>query len=906
MGINRNKVLAAARKQVRKGNWEKAIGKYQELVDDDPSDARSLLKVADLYSKIDRREEALDAYQAVASHYAGDDIYEKAVAVYKQALRLAPDEPALHRDLGDCYHRLGRLKDAVRSYHKAQKIYKKAGNPAAQRELLERMIRLDPDDVGMRIQLAERYAKDDLQDEALELFEFAADKLDEEGRIDEFVQVAERVIFLRGDAVSLRRRVIDIYLRRGDNKHALKHLQVCFKKRPQDSEILELLVEAFRRLERHDKAVLVMHELVNLYRKEGRTDEIARTYEQILALAPQDTRAKKGLHKMRRLDDSGAMTGQRRDTGPMDQRPATGRNDTPAEPQEVEVDALDGIEFLDEDSEEEMEVVEVQEPSANQPVANQAPPPESRDQQLRNQQRHHQQPSSPAGAAGGGPRDGAGPAEDDGLADISGQIEVIEAVEPTEEHGPDTSDEVVAELLKETDVFIKYGLHDKAYETIVGVIAKHPDSLQAREQMRKLQEARGNTAGAVDELLEMARITRTTPGRAQKFVNEALELTDDAERVREAAANYGLSLNSVSDEEALDEISMVEFDELDELDELEDVEPHQVAESDADGGADELLELDMGDLEFVDAEPDEVDPDEFEEHFHEVEESVVQISEVDLDDADLEILDEDTDAEMIEVAEDDGLDFDESDFDNADDIVDMDVDIDGLGELSGEQMVSLEDADDDEPEGGLDLYLTEDEADEMFDDLFGDFDNTAENVNLGGDDPLGELAEVDFFIQQGLVDEAQEVLDRVRADEPNHPGIKKRARQIDQARQGIQPEDNPFGARSLSQKFHPGAEEEDSQPNAIDLGDSSAHNTSIELGTAYRDMGLYNEAIEEFKHALDDPDAAPAATFHIALCEIEKGATDAATSRLQSLLDQDALTDRLRQAAREKLAEISA
>ncbi|MFP4598450.1 MAG: tetratricopeptide repeat protein [Persicimonas sp.] len=902
MGINRNKVLAAARKQVRKGNWEKAIGKYQELVDDDPSDARSLLKVADLYSKIDRREEALDAYQAVASHYAGDDIYEKAVAVYKQALRLAPDEPALHRDLGDCYHRLGRLKDAVRSYHKAQKIFKKAGNPAAQRELLERMIRLDPDDVGMRIQLAERYAKDDLQDDALELFEFAADKLDEEGRIDEFVQVAERIIFLRGDAVSLRRRVIDIYLRRGDNKHALKHLQVCFKKCPQDSQILELLVEAFRRLARYDKAVLVMHELVNLYRTEGRTDEIARTYEQILELAPQDTRAKKGLHKMRRLDDSGAMTGQRRDTGPMDQRPATGRKNTPAEPQEVEADALDGIEFLDDDSADDLEVVEVQEPSANQPVASQSPPPESH-----NQQRRHPQPSSPAGAGSGGRHDGSAPAEDDGLADISGQIEVIEAVEPTEEHGPDTSEEVVAELLKETDVFIKYGLHDKAYETIVGVIAKHPDSLQAREQMRKLQEARGNIEGAVDELLEMARITRTTPGRAHAFLDEALELADDPERILEAADSYGLSLDSVGDEEALDEISVVEFDVIDELDELEDVELDQVADSHVDDAADELLELDMGDLEFVDAEPDEVDPDEFEEHFHEVEESVVQISEVELDDADLEILDEDTDAEMIEVAEDDGLDFDESDFDNADDIVDMDVDIDGLGELSGEQMVGLEDADDDEPEGGLDLYLTEDEADEMFDDLFGDFDNTAEKVNLGGDDPLGELAEVDFFIQQGLVDEAQEVLDRVRADQPDHPGISKRARQIDQARQGLQPEDNPFGARSLSQKFRPDAEDEDSQPNnVIDLGDASAHNTSIELGTAYRDMGLFNEAIEEFKHALDDPDAAPAATFHIALCEIEKGATDAATSRLQSLLDQDALTDRLRQAAREKLEEISA
>jgi hypothetical protein len=50
---------------------------------------------------------------------------------------------------------------------------------------------------------------------------------------------------------------------------------------------------------------------------------------------------------------------------------------------------------------------------------------------------------------------------------------------------------------------------------------------------------------------------------------------------------------------------------------------------------------------------------------------------VELDDADLELIDEDTDAELVEVANDhgdldgDGLGFDESDFDNADDIVDI-------------------------------------------------------------------------------------------------------------------------------------------------------------------------------------------------------------------------------------------
>ena len=245
MGINRDKVLSAARKHVRKGKWEKALSEYEKLADDDPSDARSRLKVADLNAKLDRTTEALDAYRSVAEYYAGDDMYEKAVAVYKQAIRLDTASPDLQRKVGDAYHRLGRLKDAVRAYHKAQKIYRERGDAGAQREILERMVQLDPEDVGLRIQLAERYAKDEQDERAIELFEDAAEDLEEEGRLDQWLQVAERLIYLRDEDIPLRKAVVKVYLDRSDNKHALKHLQVCFKRSPDDVETLRLLAEAF-------------------------------------------------------------------------------------------------------------------------------------------------------------------------------------------------------------------------------------------------------------------------------------------------------------------------------------------------------------------------------------------------------------------------------------------------------------------------------------------------------------------------------------------------------------------------------------------------------------------------------------------------------------------------------------
>ena len=50
MGINRNKVLDAARKHQSRGQYDKAIAQYKKLVDADKRDVRSLLKIGDLYA----------------------------------------------------------------------------------------------------------------------------------------------------------------------------------------------------------------------------------------------------------------------------------------------------------------------------------------------------------------------------------------------------------------------------------------------------------------------------------------------------------------------------------------------------------------------------------------------------------------------------------------------------------------------------------------------------------------------------------------------------------------------------------------------------------------------------------------------------------------------------------------
>ncbi|MGM0557058.1 MAG: tetratricopeptide repeat protein [Myxococcota bacterium] len=948
MGINRDKVLSAARKHVRKGKWDKALNEYQKLADDDPSDARSRLKVADLNAKLDRTVEALDAYRAVAEFYARDEMHEKAVAVYKQALRLDKENPELQRKVGDMYHRLGRLKDAVRAFHKAQKIYRERGDATAQREILEDMVRLDPEDVGLRIQLAERYAKDDKSHRAIELFEDAAADLEEEGRLDEWLQVTERLIYLRDDDIALRKEVVELYLDRSDNKHALKHLQVCFKKNPEDLETLRLLAEAFERLERTEKAVMVLTQLATGYSETGREHEARDVWQHVLELAPSHKKAKKALgpHAEQRGEDSEVLTGDNvQNTGMV-----KSRNETPA----GDDDALDGIEFLDEEDGSEVFEVEVEpvrehapSPETNQPgqkpaveagesfeefgddledldvanlESNRAPGEAStgpateeseadrpaRTPEQGNRNRHQsqwaRQDTRPSVNRSG---------NDDELVDISESIEVIETVEPTVDHEPAATsrEEQLREQLKETDVFLKYGLYDKAEEIIGGIVDENPDSIPAREKMRELYRATDNAAAEVDQLIQIARITRTTPKRARGYLEDALSLARDPARVYEAAKRYGIELPA-------GELANEETGPVEDLDEIEAlsvddsfVEMHVEDDDGLDEATGDFVHLDAGEVVGLDEPTNgmsgrEDSLEQPSESMFDRDSSVVDAAELSMDDAEdielssAEFVDMDIDdSSFAELAIEDSAMSDISD----DDFVEMDVDdSEAFEELSDNDLIDISDSE--QTDEDVNLYVTEDEADAMFDNLFADVTHTGERINLGGDDPLGEMADVDFYLQQGLVTEAEEELEEYREENPEHPGVHQREDQIRSAREGRSPNENPFGARSLSQAFQPSAALEES---SYILEEMEISNTNLELGEAYMDMGLYDEAIEEFEHALDDPEAANAARYQIALAHHKLGDVDSALSVLDELLDGSDVSDQIRQVALAARAEFN-
>lgn len=919
--MNRDKLLASAQKHVRKGNWDRAIRDYRQIVDADPSDVRTLLKVADLHVKLGEFEDALHAYQQVAYHYASEDIYEKAVAVYKQALRVAPDNAHLHRDLGEAYFRHGRLKDALRVFHKAQKLFRSENDGINQRDVLERMVAIDPEDLGLQVQLAERYEKDGMRDKSLHYFRQAAEQLYEEGRLDEFVQVSERLVFLAPEEVERRKQIVRIYLDRNNNKHALKHLQLLFKDRPEDIETLELLGQTFARLGSKEKAVMVYQELARAFYKNGYEQRKMDTYRKILELDPNHEEARRALGDAARpRHDSDPGVG---DTGNLE------------EPQDT--DALDGIEFLDDD-EDTQKYVDVPERVQQKRQTNNFLDLTDSIGDIGSEalSRIDERPGTSIG------RQATEVVRDsDDIEDLP-EIEIIAEADPTQDEIVATSSDV-RQALTECEVFFKYKLFDRAEGVLTKLVASSPNNVAVREQMLRYYKLKGEDDGCASQLFQLARITATSPERARAYLKEALHYADP-QIIEQRALQLGISLDqeTLPPEASLDDLDLDFIDEISEgIHEASEVveEAPEVAEDPSPSVVEFLppddedeIEVEVAFTEELPHYPDQTDPErdtispvhQVDQTFENLEEStgvaVVEpvditddVQEISLEDAGVELLEDDA----MELVDDGGIELVESsqlmepsELNEVeelalDDVEEVDLDLEGVA-FDEDDFAALNE---DEDEADFDFNITSDDADEMFDQLFGgssDADDAFDSAFGGGkglgaeqSEDLSPLGEVDFFIQQEMLSEAEDALEAIVEQDPDNEGIAARISKIASLRRKFEKMDNAFGTESLSRRFSP-----EYTTMAGELRPPELMNSNIEIGQDYFERGMVAEAIDEFKQALDDPDVKDDALYKIGICELERGDLNEAESVFKSLANDPGISDHIRRSALDHLNDI--
>ena len=473
---DREKTLQVAQKYIEKKRYDRAIAEYQRIVQDDPNDARTLLKIGDLQARLSAYPEAIATYDRVGQYYSSQGFALKAIAVYKQIRELikkhAPDLADRYGHivpkLAEIYTQLGLTSDALAAYDEVATRLQRAGRDREAIEVFSKMVGLDAQNPLPHLRLAEARCRVQSLDEAIESFWAAAELLLSLERRDDALKVIERILHFKVDS-RYAWVAAELYLQRGtreDGLQALTKLQICFQADPKNLDTLGLLAQAFTLIGQEAKAIEVYKEMARIARDGERRDLFEQLLAHLREVAPHD-------EQVRALQSLPPTLGNNSSRPPAESLPPISVGDS-------------AVEFIDEAT--ERDALEIA-PARPKPL----PPPRPM------------------------------------MASAPDVVVVDDRLEAAEELADPSSFDAHAHARKavvDAESFRKLRLFPKAIEALHISLEIDPRSLEIRQKLRELLVESGDREGAIAETLNMAslQLDNGDLSQTEALIYEVLEI----------------------------------------------------------------------------------------------------------------------------------------------------------------------------------------------------------------------------------------------------------------------------------------------------------------------------------------------------------------------------------------------
>ena len=541
MPIDREKVLQAAQKFVEKKRLDRAIAEYQRIVQEDPNDARTLLKIGDLQARTQAFEAAIATYERVARHYASQGFSVKAIAVYKQIReiirkhvpQLAEQYGHIIPKLAQLYQDLGLTGDALSAYDEYASHLQRTGRDREAIDIFHKIVEINGNNPLTRLRLAEALLRQEESDEALNQFSMASEILLGMGRSDDALKVIERMFFQKPDP-ALARRAAEIYLDRGrdeDGMQALAKLQICFQADNRDLKTLALLSRAFGAIGQAPKGIEVRKELARIARDKGEfaiAKEAART---LMAEAPNDDAVQTLARSILAAERASAYPGARSEPPPSVQVPVSSSEDAVIEVSEEFVDIPD------------MTSVELEiEPSHAEEEGNLEVSAAHQEDFGLDDSFEELDPMTDTEV-------GVLPGLDEGPRSMR-SVYVPDSLQAVEDFGTEQPFDAAAhsrEVLSNASAFRTHQLYDKAIETLRIGLEVNPEAFDLRFALKEMLIEAGDFAGACDELMIIAGMyldAQDVQSGAQ-FLSEVLALDGAHVPARDLLSQLGYDVSAL-------------------------------------------------------------------------------------------------------------------------------------------------------------------------------------------------------------------------------------------------------------------------------------------------------------------------------------------------------------------------
>jgi pilus assembly protein FimV len=241
MAVQRDKVIASAEKLVAKGKIEPAIKEYERLLEDNPNDVNTLNRIGDLWVRINRNDEAVKVFSKIADHYSRDGFFLKAIAIYKKINKLDPSKLDVYARLADLYAKQGLAMEAKSQYQVLADYYLKHGDPANAVGIYRKISELDPNSINVHVKLADLYVQVGKTAEALKEYDRVGRMLLKRAMLDEAVQVFRKALKIDPRNTELVDSLVTALLEAKDFDNARQIVETALEGNHEHPKLLAML-----------------------------------------------------------------------------------------------------------------------------------------------------------------------------------------------------------------------------------------------------------------------------------------------------------------------------------------------------------------------------------------------------------------------------------------------------------------------------------------------------------------------------------------------------------------------------------------------------------------------------------------------------------------------------------------
>jgi len=260
MAATREQILQSAEKLLSRGKLDQALKEYLRVLEDNPKDISTLNKVGDLYVRMNRQQDSIPYFSRIADHYAKDGFFLKAIAIYKKINKIDPAQLEVYDKLAELYHKQGLVQDSRSQYQVLADHYQKNNKIKDAIAVYKKMATIDATDLRIQARLADLYRAANQKDEAVMQYGLIGSMLLKRGAHDEAAQVFQKALELSPADVETQKNLVRSLLAQKNTDAAMAVLRAA----PRTAESLALFAEAQLEM--------------------GQRAEAVRTAEQALAL----------------------------------------------------------------------------------------------------------------------------------------------------------------------------------------------------------------------------------------------------------------------------------------------------------------------------------------------------------------------------------------------------------------------------------------------------------------------------------------------------------------------------------------------------------------------------------------------------------------------------------------------